>query len=77
MQKTLSLLTAKEMARILGISEQEVRRCARLGYIPYHRVGRLMRFDSEEVLRATRQDKMDREKRAEVECMQEEAKGGK
>ena len=65
------LLTAKEMARILSISEQEVRRCARLGYIPHHRVGRLMRFDLEEVLRATRQDEMDGEKWAQVERLPE------
>ncbi|MEW6555114.1 MAG: helix-turn-helix domain-containing protein [Actinomycetota bacterium] len=49
------LLTSKEMAPILGISEAEVRRSARLGYIPYYRFGRLMRFDPAEVLEATRQ----------------------
>lgn len=49
------LLTAAELAPVLGISEAEVRRYARLGYIPVHRFGRLMRFDLDDVLRATRQ----------------------
>lgn len=49
------LLTAAELARLLGLSAAGVRRYARLGKLPYYRIGGLMRFDPDDVLRAIKQ----------------------
>ncbi len=49
----MKLVTADEMARILGVTARAVRRMANEKVIPYHRVGRYLRFDPIEVLKST------------------------
>ncbi len=51
---TKALLDLKEAAQLLRISERNVRRLVHLGNLPFHRVGRQLRFDADELLGATR-----------------------
>ena len=46
------LLTPQEMSDFLNIPESKLRADARAGKIPFHRLGRYMRFDKEAVLAA-------------------------
>lgn len=48
------LVSAKELAVVLGCSVQRVRDMTRLGVIPYHVVGKRKKYDISEVLAATR-----------------------
>jgi excisionase family DNA binding protein len=50
------LLTAAELADLIGLPLQSVWRAARLGRIPSYRLGQLWRFDLSEVLVALRQE---------------------
>ena len=45
-----TLLDVKELAEVLQVSERHVRDLARAREIPYYKVGRLYRFDREQVL---------------------------
>ena len=49
------LLTAEELADLLGIPLQSIWRAARLGRVPSYRLGQLYRFDLAEVLAAMRE----------------------
>ena len=51
----MSLLSAKELAVHLSVSEWTVKRAYRLGTIPGERLGKLLRFDLTEVREAMRQ----------------------
>ena len=51
----MSLLSAKELAVHLSVSEWTVKRAYRLGTIPGERLGKLLRFDLAEVREAMRQ----------------------
>lgn len=46
-----NLLTAREAAPVLKVSEAALRRYARLGIIPCIRLGRLLRFDPDALQR--------------------------
>lgn len=46
------LVDARELAQVLGVSARMVLRLAEQGRIPHYRVGRLVRFDRETVVRA-------------------------
>lgn len=48
------LVSAEEMAKIIGVSAKSVRRMANEGKIPYHKFGRFLRFDVVQVLADTR-----------------------
>lgn len=48
------LLDLEEAARMLNISSRGLRHLAATGSVPYHRVGRQLRFDPDELLEATR-----------------------
>ena len=47
------LLTVRDLARILNVSERESYRIAER--VPHYRVGRMLRFDLDEVLGALRE----------------------
>ena len=47
------LLTAEDLAPLLGLSADQVRKLAREGIIPQHRIGGAIRFDYEAVKMAT------------------------
>jgi excisionase family DNA binding protein len=53
---TAQLVTAQDVARILGVSPRGAYRLAERREVPTYRVGRLIRFDLEEVLAALRQE---------------------
>ncbi len=59
-----SLITAEQLAELLGIPLQSVWRAARLGRIPSYKMGALWRFDLGEVLEALRQEAGTRQERA-------------
>jgi len=46
----LEILTAKEAAKMLKISEYTLRRYAKKGRIPAHKIGNQWRFSKEELL---------------------------
>ena len=48
------LLTAKQLAEQLQVSERTVATWIAQKTIPFHRVGRLVRFDLQEVLETTK-----------------------
>jgi excisionase family DNA binding protein len=48
------LLDLEEIAQMLKKSERGIRHLVSTGQIPFHRVGRELRFDADEVLDATR-----------------------
>jgi excisionase family DNA binding protein len=48
----MTLLTSREIAQILHVHPETVRRAARRGALPSLQVGRAWRFDVEAVLRA-------------------------
>lgn len=50
------LLTAEELALLLGIGAPQVRKLTRENSIPHHRVGGAIRYDYEAVKRATSVD---------------------
>lgn len=50
------LLDAAGMAQELQVTAETVRDLARKGEIPFHKVGRVYRFDRDEVLNSTRSD---------------------
>ena len=49
------LLSVKELAFEFGVSDDTIRRAVWRGIIPFFRIGRVLRFDLEAVLEATRQ----------------------
>lgn len=49
-----ALIDPEAVAKLLGISVRGVYRLASAGELPFHRVGRQMRFDPDELLTATR-----------------------
>jgi excisionase family DNA binding protein len=49
-----ALLDSEATAEVLGISVRGLYRLASSGQLPFHRVGRQMRFDRAELLAATR-----------------------
>lgn len=49
-----ALIDPEAVAELLGISVRGVYRLASAGDLPFHRIGRQMRFDPEELLAATR-----------------------
>lgn len=52
--KARGLLDLKEAAQLLKVSERGLRRLVLSGDLPFHRVGRQLRFDADELLGATR-----------------------
>jgi excisionase family DNA binding protein len=52
--KIKGLLDLKQAAALLKVSERGLRRLAQSGELPFHRVGRQLRFDPDELLDATR-----------------------
>ncbi len=49
-----ALITAAAAAALLGVRKQTVYLWARQGRVPYYRVGRLLKFDGEELLNSFR-----------------------
>lgn len=49
-----ALIDPEAVAQLLGISVRGVYRLASAGELPFHRVGRQMRFNPDELLAATR-----------------------
>lgn len=49
----MTIVGAKELSELLGVSTRLVQKLAAQGSIPHHRVGDLMRFDVAAVLAAT------------------------
>jgi excisionase family DNA binding protein len=45
-----SLINVKQVAKLLNVSESSVNTYKRLGYIPFHRIGRRVFFKEDEVL---------------------------
>lgn len=50
------LLSSKQLAETLQISEEQVRRLTREGSLPHHRIGGVFRYDLETVKAATERD---------------------
>lgn len=48
------LLSVKQLAEALQISEEQVRRLTRDGSLPHHRIGGVFRYDLEAVKAATK-----------------------
>jgi len=53
------LLSANEAAQLLGVSAYTIRQWARERRIPYYKVGRLLRFDADEIERWLGQQRRD------------------
>ena len=53
-QEMTPLLSSKQLAETLQISEEQVRRLTREGSLPHHRIGGVFRYDLETVKAATR-----------------------
>jgi len=51
------LLTAEELAELLSLGAEQVRRLTRQGLIPHHRIGGAIRYDFEAVKAATGEKK--------------------
>lgn len=49
------LLSVKQLAEALQLSEEQVRRLTRAGQLPHHRIGGVVRYDFDEVKAATRE----------------------
>lgn len=54
-----SLLTAEQLAPLLGVGIEQVRKLTREGSLPHHRIGGAIRYDLEAVKAATASDKLD------------------
>lgn len=54
--KLTPLLSSKQLAEALGISEEKVRRLTRDNTVPHYKIGGVFRYDLEAVKAATRQE---------------------
>lgn len=54
-----SLLTAEQLAPILGVGIEQVRKLTREGSLPHHRIGGAIRYDLEAVKAATASERLD------------------
>jgi len=52
-----ALIKAEQLAELLGLSPDQVRRLTRDGIIPHHRIGGAIRYDFEAVKAATGEKK--------------------
>ena len=51
----MNLITKKELSDCIGVTCRTVESWMRMGYIPYIKIGRSVRFDSEAVYKSIRQ----------------------
>ena len=48
----MELLTKTELAKRVGVTTRTIESWMRLGYVPFIKIGRSVRFDPEDVMRA-------------------------